>query len=185
MAMQVNTRLARKVTFVGSNSCMKVGATAERQESGKDGEGQICIYVLLKQFTHQSLMALTSDKQREVPYSFRIVTTPHSVDSHTLVHVSWCVPCVIVRHIGKCQHPCGLVHWSHVVHLGGHLGEKDHTAVRGGTELHPIPSPGEAWSRDTKCTAGEGHILTFVHHIQLLECGDINLSTNWELSRRA
>ena len=36
MAMQDSTRLAGKVTFVRSNSCMKVGATAEGQESGKD-----------------------------------------------------------------------------------------------------------------------------------------------------
>ena len=36
MAMQVSTRLAGKVTFVGSNSRIKVGATAEIHESGKD-----------------------------------------------------------------------------------------------------------------------------------------------------
>ena len=131
-------------------------------------------------------MELTSNKQSEVLYIFRlfhIAASPHSVDSHTLVHVSWCVPCVIVHHIGECQHPRGPVHWSHVVHLGGHLGEKDHTAVRGGVELHPIPSPGEAWGRDTKCTAGEGHVLTFVHYIQPFKRGDINRSTHWGQGR--
>ena len=129
---------------------------------------------------HQSLMALTLDKQREIPYIFSLFhhfITTHSVDGCTVVHISWSDPCIIVHCFSKCQHPCGPVHCSHVVHLGGHLGEEDHTAVRGGTELHPIPSPGEAWSRNTKCTAEEGYILTFVHHIQLLECGDINLGT--------
>ena len=136
--------------------------------------------------THQSLTALTSNKQSEVLYifgPFHIAASSHSVDSHTLVHVSCTVPCVVVRHIGERQHPRGPVHWSHVVHLGGLLGEKDHTAVRGGVELHPIPSPGEAWGRDTKCTAGEGHILTFVHQMQVLKHGDINLSTHWGQGR--
>ena len=56
---------------------------------------------------------------------------------------------------------------------------KDHTAVRGGAELHPIPSPGDDWGRDTESTAGEGHIPAFVHHIQVLKGRDINLSTDW------
>ena len=140
---------------------------------------------LLEYPTQQSMMALTLNKQREVPSVFSlfcIVTSPHSVDSHTLVHVSRYVPCVTIHRIGKCKHPCGPVHWSHVVHLGDHLREKDHTAVRGGAELCPIPSPGEAWSRDTKYTAGEGHILTFIHQIQFLKRGDVNLSTHWQNS---
>ena len=60
---------------------------------------------------------------------------------------------------------------------------KDHTAVRGGAELRPIPSPGDGWGRDTKCTAGEGHILAFVHHIQVLKGRDINLSSDWGQGR--
>ena len=37
MAMQVSVRSAGKVTFVGTTSCVKVGATAET-EGGKNGE---------------------------------------------------------------------------------------------------------------------------------------------------
>ena len=37
MAVQVSVRSAGKVTFVGTTSCVKVGATAET-EGGKDGE---------------------------------------------------------------------------------------------------------------------------------------------------
>ena len=37
MAAQVSVRSARKVTFVGTTFCVKVGATAET-EGGKDGE---------------------------------------------------------------------------------------------------------------------------------------------------
>ena len=37
MAVQDSVRLAGKVTFVGTTSCVKVGATAET-EGGKDGE---------------------------------------------------------------------------------------------------------------------------------------------------
>ena len=37
MAVQVSVRSAEKVTFVGTTSCVKVGATAE-MEAGKDGE---------------------------------------------------------------------------------------------------------------------------------------------------
>ena len=37
MAVQVSMRLSGKVTFVGTTSCVKVGATAET-EGGKDGE---------------------------------------------------------------------------------------------------------------------------------------------------
>ena len=127
------------------------------------------------------LLVLTSNKQSEVLYIFRLsltATVPHTVDSHTLVHISKCVPCVTVRHIGERQHPCGPVHWSHVVHLGGRLGDKEHTAVRGGVELLPIPLPGDVWSRDTKRTAGEGPVLFFVDHIQVLKRGDINLSSD-------
>ena len=36
MAVQASSRLAGKVTLVGAKSCMKVGATAER-EGGKEG----------------------------------------------------------------------------------------------------------------------------------------------------
>ena len=32
MAVQVSVRLAGKVTFVGTTSCLKVGATAEEKE---------------------------------------------------------------------------------------------------------------------------------------------------------
>ena len=163
MAVQASSRLAGKVTIIGAKSCMKVGATAEREggkegrreggkegrrEGGKEGRrngeaattsslqgGQICIFqlLLLVPPTHQSLIELTSNKQSEVLYIFRlfhIAASPHCVDSYTLVHVSWCVPCVTVDHIGERQHPRGPVHWSHVVHLGDHLGEKGHTAVR-------------------------------------------------------
>ena len=41
MAVQVSVRLAGKVTFVGTTSCVKVGATAETEggkEGGKTGE---------------------------------------------------------------------------------------------------------------------------------------------------
>ena len=37
MAVQVSVRSSGKVTFVGTTSCVKVGATAE-MEGGKDGE---------------------------------------------------------------------------------------------------------------------------------------------------
>ena len=60
---------------------------------------------------------------------------------------------------------------------------KSSTSVRGGAELHPIPSPGDDWDSDTKCTAGEGHILAFVHHIQVLKGRDINLSSDWGQGR--
>ena len=37
MAVQVSVRSAGKVTFVGTTSCVKVGATVE-MKGGKDGE---------------------------------------------------------------------------------------------------------------------------------------------------
>ena len=192
MAVQVSVRSAGEVTFVGTTSRVKVGATAE-MEGGKNDEVQTrsslqgtvltqnCVHhFLLKSISNSQL--LTSNKQSEVLYILRLfhtATAPHSVNGHTLVKHSIYVPCVTVCHVGERQHPRGPVHRSHVVHLGGLLGVKDHTAVRGGAELCPIPSPGDGWGRDTKCTAGQGHILAFVHHIQVLEGRDINLSSNW------